>query len=142
MNFMRVLTLVLFMVLLASACQSMGKKPGSENTGEYPPVELVATPPLVAYSYPPSSDSTNLAPILPRVLYPDAKDGDEIRWDQAVSVILNDEVSEVTQTHDLKVYLTLKDGRTLVTVEPVIDEVIKVIQKCGENCKSIRIATE
>ena len=48
----------------------------------------------------------------------------------------------VMQTHALKVYLTLKDGRTLLSIEPAIDEVMKVIQSCGDPCKNILVATE
>lgn len=76
------------------------------------------------------------------VLYPDAKSGDQVAWEQAVAMILNGEVSEVMQTHSLKVTLTLKDGRVLHTVEPSIDDVFKVIQQCGEKCSNIMVATE
>jgi hypothetical protein len=57
-------------------------------------------------------------------------------------MILNGEVTQVMQTHELKVYLTLKDGRTLLAFEPQIDEVMKVIQSCGDPCSKILIATE
>jgi hypothetical protein len=154
MNLWKVFSLVLTVALVMVACQFAGfggsatKTPDLESTAGYPPSEIPAYPYPVPtflsepYPYPPSDASPNLIPTLPSVLYPDAKDGDEVSWDQAVSMILNGEVSQVMQTHDLKAYLTLKDGRTLVTTQPGIDEVIKVIEKCGEKCKNIRIATE
>jgi hypothetical protein len=156
MNLIKILSLVIFVALVTVACQFAGfggsatNSPGPEPATSYPPSEIPAYPyPLptipsetYSYPYPPSDVSPNLIPTFPSVLYPDAKDGDEVSWDQAVSMILNDEVSKVMQTHDLKAYLTLKDGRTLVTTQPGIDEVIKVVEKCGDKCKNIRIATE
>jgi hypothetical protein len=152
MKFMKVFTLVLFAMMLTVACQITGMGgsatdiPAPESTDSYPPSDLPAYPiptfPSEPYPYPPSDTYPNPIPVIPSVLYPDAKDGDEVYWEQAIGMILNDEVSQVMQTHDLKVYLTLKDGRTLVTLQPGIDEVIKVIEKCGEKCKNIRIATE
>jgi len=142
MNFMKVVSLVLFVVLLTVACQSTGmgesatNTPAQESIDSYPPSDIPA------YPVPTYPSGPYPVPVVPSVLYPGAKDGDDVLWDQAVSMIMNDEVSQVTQTHDLKVFLTLKDGRTLVTLQPSIDEVIKVIEKCGEKCKNIRIASE
>jgi len=51
-------------------------------------------------------------------------------------------VTKVMQTHDMKVYVTLEDGRTFVTVEPAIDDIIRLIEECGELCQDIKIATE
>lgn len=78
----------------------------------------------------------------PGVLYPNLKDGDEIYWSQAVAMILNGEVAKVMQTHSLQVTIVLKDGRSFITYEPAIDEVIRVIESCGEKCADILIATE
>ncbi len=152
MNFKKVLSLVLFVALVTVACQfaglggSVDKTPGPESTTSYPPSEIPAYPyPVPTFpgeTYPSSDAYPNPIPAMPSILYPDAKDGDEVYWEQAVSMILNGEVTQVMQTHDLKAYLTLKDGRTLVTTQPGIDEVIKVIEKCGDKCKNIRIATE
>ena len=92
------------------------------------------------YAYP--AQGAPLAPGAAEVLYPGVLDGTEVYWAQAVSMILNAEVTQVMQTHDLKVYLTLKDGRTLLAFEPQIDEVMKVIQSCGDPCSKILVATE
>jgi len=76
------------------------------------------------------------------MLYPDLKDGDSLEWEQAIGALFTQQVTKVMQTHDLKVYLTFKDGRTLVTVEPAIDEILKYIETCGDLCKDIKVATE
>ena len=99
-------------------------------------------PPALPY---PSAYPAQLAPLAPgaaAVLYPGVLDGAEVYWTQAVAMIFNNEVTQVMQTHDLEVYLTLKDGRTLLSIEPQIDEVMKVIQSCGDPCSKILIATE
>jgi len=92
------------------------------------------------YAYP--AQGAPLAPGAADTLYPGVLDGTEVNWGQALAMIMNGEVTQVMQTHDLEVYLTLKDGRTLRSIEPQIDEVMKVIQSCGDPCKNIMIATE
>ena len=89
-------------------------------------------------AFPPPLD----APVPPVVLYPAYQDNDEVEWLYAQAMIMNGEVERVVQTHALKVTLFLKDGRALVTVEPDIDELLKVIKLCGEKCADIVIATE
>lgn len=95
---------------------------------------------LDPYAYP--AQASPLIPGAANMLYPGVLDGTEVNWVQAVSMILNGEVTQVMQTHDLEVYLTLKDGRTLHSIEPQIDDVMKVIQSCGDPCKNILVATE
>jgi hypothetical protein len=51
-------------------------------------------------------------------------------------------VAQVVQTHNLQVTLDLKDGRSLVTREPNIDDVFKIIDGCGQPCANISVATE
>ncbi len=120
-------------------------QPSPTATVEIPTAEPTAVP-ATAYPLPPAPGPYP-APY-PAVmqpggpLYPNYQDGAEVTWEQALAMIMNGEVSKATQTHDLKVFLTLKDGRTLVTVEPAIDDVMKVIQTCGEMCKDIVVATE
>jgi hypothetical protein len=74
--------------------------------------------------------------------YPDLEDGAELAWFQAENLIMQGYVAQVVQTHELKVLLTLKDGRTLIAYEPNIDDVLKVIESCGENCDDVVVATE
>jgi hypothetical protein len=65
-----------------------------------------------------------------------------LSWAEAEKMILSGDVQQVAQTHALAVYLTLKDGREFVTKEPSIDEVFRVVERCGEKCAGIALATE
>lgn len=151
------LAFLLLFVLIGSACQfTAPDAPEPTQTAAeapLPPAEAYPQPyPLQTYDpylapavpYPAAYPSIN-APLTTGEgagLYPAAQDGAEVIWHQAVAMILNGEVLQVMQTHELKVYLTLKDGRTLLSIEPKIDEVMRVIETCGEPCKDILVATE
>ncbi|MEJ2749725.1 MAG: DUF333 domain-containing protein [Anaerolineae bacterium] len=65
-----------------------------------------------------------------------------ISWERAADLIRNGLVDAVSQTHALEVTLNLKDGRSLTTIEPQIDDVFQVINECGEPCSNMIIATE
>ena len=52
------------------------------------------------------------------------------------------EVVEVFQAHSLEVELVLADGQHLTTVEPQIDAVFEVIERCGARCADVVIVTE
>lgn len=65
-----------------------------------------------------------------------------IPWPEAEAMILNGQVRQVTQLHSREVRLRLKDGREVVTTEPTIDDVFRVIQRCGNPCSDISVATE
>lgn len=64
-----------------------------------------------------------------------------IPWIQALNLIRTCEVERVGQTHALDVYLTLKDGTEVRTVEPYIDEVFYAVSE-AKKCPPIPIATE
>lgn len=66
----------------------------------------------------------------------------EIVWAEAEALILSGTVAQVTQFHSLQVTLTLNDGRQVITTEPAIDEVMRVIETCGDPCANMLIATE
>jgi len=117
---------------------SAGTPYPSLDTGAYP-YPLVEIPPTPDPYLQPEQQAV---PPEAGMLYPDLKDGDSLEWYQAVGVIFMGQVTKVLQAHSLDVFITLKDGRTLVTVEPQIDDVLKVIEQCGEICKDILIATE
>ncbi|MBX4200943.1 hypothetical protein KW786_02325 [Candidatus Parcubacteria bacterium] len=66
-----------------------------------------------------------------------------ISWPEARNLILSCRAAMVMQTHSLDVYVTLPDGRKVVAVEPVIDEVFSVTQQAsGGKCGNIPVATE
>ncbi len=64
-----------------------------------------------------------------------------ISWPQAVSLIKGCEVTMIMQTHSQDVHLDLKDGRSVVTVSPLIDDVFRVHQE-AQVCGQIPVATE
>lgn len=66
----------------------------------------------------------------------------EISWPEAVELINQGEVWQVAQTHSLEVTLYLDDGRTVLAMEPNIDEVFAVIERCGDPCSEIIMMTE
>lgn len=149
------LAILAVLALVSSACQSaatptptpsVAATQASASTAYPQPYPLETFNPYLAPVDPyPTADPALTAPLAPEGgsgLYPNAQDGTEVMWVQAVAMIMNGEVTQVMQTHELKVYLTLKDGRTLLSIEPEIDEVMRVIEICDEPCKDILIATE
>lgn len=148
MKSIRLITVVLILGLGALSCQVTGL--GSEQTTEIPAATEAPAAQETSYpqpgevntAYPEAGAYPPAAVEMTITLYPDLGDGAEITWEQAMGLIGTGQVTQVMQSHDLKVYLTLKDGRTLVSVEPVIDDIIRLIQECGDFCKDIKIATE
>ncbi|MDF1513341.1 MAG: hypothetical protein P1S60_05985, partial [Anaerolineae bacterium] len=69
-------------------------------------------------------------------------DESTVLWEDAVVLIMEGQVEQVVQLHNLDVTLTLRDGSTLKTVEPQIDEVFDVIKRCGDSCSDMILATE
>jgi len=146
---MKILRIPLLLVLIAafalSSCTSKDPE-ATEAPGDYPapeqgePPKREETPDSSQESYPaPEAD----VPAQPQGNpYPFVVDGGELTWVQAMSVIRASEVVEVVETQSLKVILTMKDGRTLIAFEPVLGEVIFVIESCGEFCKDIIFSNE
>jgi hypothetical protein len=66
----------------------------------------------------------------------------EVDWPTAIEIIHSGQVSQVIQAHNLEVILTLKDGSQIKTSEPVIDEIFKEIELCGETCSEILLIIE
>ena len=127
--------LFFLLILSLTACQQ-APAPTAAPEQQIPTQSIQETYP------PPEAMPTQPVPGSGGVLYPNLQDGDLANWDQAMAMILNLEVKQVTQTHDQQVTLLLKDGRMLITREPSIDEVFKVIEQCGDPCKEIVVATE
>jgi hypothetical protein len=147
MKLIWLVTLVLIFTTLFSACQKTTTYQTAAVTAQpvveaevYPPPqgESLAQVEPVTGAYPPPSDTT----VPPAFLYPAYQENDEVDWRHAQAMIMNGEVERVVQTHALKVTLFLKDGRSLATVEPEIDEVLKVIKLCDRKCVDIVVVTE
>lgn len=144
LRYLILLTLLTLLTLLAAACvtpappaataTSAPAYPAAQPSGAYPPAQP-------AGAYPPASSAPAVV-AKPGVLYPDLGDGAQVSWERAIAMISNNEVTKVMQTHDLKVFLTLKDGRTLMTVESKIDDIVNYLKLCGDPCKNIAVATE
>ena len=65
-----------------------------------------------------------------------------VSWEVAVRILRSGQVVTVMQGHNLIVSLTLKDGTSIMTIEPSIDLIGQEIFICGDPCKDIRYATE
>lgn len=113
----------------STAPPSFGMPPAPPPGGMPPPAGMPPAP-LPPGAGPPSSQPPT-DPAVPRV-----------SWDEAKALITGGEVQQAFQTHALEVRLYLKDGRSVVTTETRIDEVIQVIRDCGAPCSNIMIATE
>lgn len=150
------LSLVVMLAIILSACQSAQPAPQTTQNVPQPtqaaalptqpetspvPAQASATPSSDLSAYPePAVNASNAT--TPGVLYPDSKSGDMVTWDQAQAMILNHEVLKISQNQALQITLFLKDGRSLLSLEPELDDVNKVIQTCGDPCKDISVTTE
>ncbi len=65
-----------------------------------------------------------------------------VSWEAAQTLILNGSVKQATQLHSGEVRLTLQDGRQVNTIEPNLDDLMTVVQQCGDPCANLVIATE
>lgn len=68
--------------------------------------------------------------------------GEEVEWDRAVEILNQGNVEQVVQLHSLEVRLILQDGCEIKTIEPSIDDIFDEVQKCGEKCEGMILATE
>jgi hypothetical protein len=118
--------LVAMMVLVTIACQ-----PTSLNGS--PPASATPPPGATETDAPTPSDSRGAS---------ETPSSQEISWEAAVEHINAGRVTQIFQTHSLQVTLYLEDGRQLVTMEPGIDAVFGVVERCGELCEGIMLATE
>jgi hypothetical protein len=66
----------------------------------------------------------------------------EVDWETAIEILNNGDVEMVAQLHSLEVILTLHDGTEIRTVEPIIDAIFREVEKCGQPCSKIILATE
>jgi hypothetical protein len=68
--------------------------------------------------------------------------GEEVEWDLAVKILNQGNVEQVAQLHSLEVTLILEGGCEIQTIEPSIDDIFDEVQKCGEKCEGMILATE
>ena len=67
---------------------------------------------------------------------------DEVNWDTAIEILNAGQVTEVVQSHNLEVALTLEDDRQIKTIEPSLDDIFREIELCGSVCREILLITE
>ena len=60
-----------------------------------------------------------------------------ISWEDAKTIILKGDVTDVSQTHALDVWIRLKDGTSYRTREPKIDMVSAWLEKCGKKKQGV-----
>jgi hypothetical protein len=65
-----------------------------------------------------------------------------ISWMQARSLIEQCQPTLLVQTHDATVSMKLPDSSTRYAVQPVIDEVLRVVESARQSCGVIPVATE
>lgn len=145
-------------ILLLAACQPATPAPTSQPIAPAQPTVPTQAPPIATQETQPGAESYPAPPLNQGQAYPapqtQAPSGQSgypepginqaamVTWEEAQNLILEGGVSQVTQLHDLTVILDLKDGTTVKTTEPAIDEVFKVIDQCGDPCSDIIRATE
>jgi hypothetical protein len=140
------LTLILGvgLLILSAACNSTPQAPATTEQATAPASPTQAA---VATTYPEPAQSGSSYPA-PAVitntqsqsesLYPGPNSGDTIPWEQAVALISHQEVSSLSET-GTKLVLNLKDGRSLITIEPASGDFKGLLQRCGVQCKDIKV---
>lgn len=93
-----------------------------------------------AQAYPEPKEILN--PTQPSVLYPGLRDGDRADWDLVLAMMINGEVAKIVMSADLQITLTLKDGRSLIAIQPNPESVTQALEICGEPCKTLEVITE
>ena len=140
----KALLIVVVFALLLAACQ-----PAVSTETEAPaPVETQILPPASAEETlePAGSEPYPGAvePVVPdaALAYPVPEEvGTPVGWEEATKLILDGKVAQVNQYDNLIVILVLKDGQTVSTTEPAIDDVFNLIEECGDLCKDIEVPT-
>lgn len=127
MKYRTIISLFVLLAVLLSAC-----KPAATTA-----TQVGTDYPAPAAAYPDAQSSAPLS-----VLYPDPQSGDEVSWQAAVAMINNGEVTQVVQTQDLKLTLSLRDGRSLFATQAAFDDIKAVIEKCGDPCKDIKLVNQ
>ena len=66
----------------------------------------------------------------------------DISYEEAVNLLYSGQVMRSGQSHSLRVFLDLKNGTSLVAIEPVIDAIWRAWEQCGDPCKDTTFWTE
>ena len=150
-----IIIVTLIVAVLLSACQSPTQLPVTETDDVSSPTEPIELPeeqdeteiPAIQAEAYPGPDVPYPPPVLVVPVYnpypgPSEGENNYLSWTEAEALVLRGEVSEAYQAHTLHVTLVLINGDVVLTVEPEIDEIYKVIESCGDLCTEIILATE
>jgi hypothetical protein len=72
----------------------------------------------------------------------DRKGPTVVEWDVAVDYLNDCQVEKAYQNHNKDIYLDLKDGSKIYTVEPEIDSILKTINQFKVKCGHVLLGTE
>jgi hypothetical protein len=134
------LSIILVLVVLLAACQPDNPNENAQPSGPAEPSPAAGNQAPTAYPMAqPMQAQPQAAQGSGSGLYPGPKSGDEVTWLQAAAMILNQEVSQIVVGSDLKVSLSLKDGRTLIAAVETPEDVTRVLTECGDPCKTIKV---
>jgi uncharacterized protein YpmB len=67
---------------------------------------------------------------------------EEVDWKTTIEILNTGQVTEVVQSHNLDVTLTLEDDSQIKTIEPLLDDIFRQIELCGSVCREILLITE
>lgn len=131
-------TKLVFLLFLALSILAAGCSPSAPV--DNPPAQAEPT------AYPGPGD-VYPAPVVVEPVYnpyPGPSEGvtNYVEWAQAESALMAGQVTSIYQAASLHVTLVLKDGSILLAKEPAMDEVMKVIETCGDPCKAIEKVNE
>lgn len=101
--------------------------PAQELSTYPPPVQALPAYPSSAQELP----SNNPYP------GPSQSVGNYLDWSKAEELIMGGKVAKVYHAQTMRITLVLKDGSVAETIEPALDEVFKVIERCGQVCSDI-----
>lgn len=148
---MKIKWLLIFILLAAvvlGACQS-ADTPTAAPVETEEGAQLEAPQPGIQdqteIPYPPPQPVTQSSDVYPDPLYPDIADGEETSWEQAISMIQNGEVREITlQNEGTRVIMGLKDGRMLIAVVSNANDVQSYLATCSDQpvCQAIILIQE
>jgi hypothetical protein len=141
-------TLWIVLGLILSACSAAApaatQAPSAGNSNEaYPAPAATQAPISVPQTYPapsatvPEAAVTQAGAATSNETYPNIKSGDTISWEAVVTLLNGGQVTKIAMTPDLKLSVSDKNGRTLVSIANSADEVQKAIDSCGEKCKGV-----
>ncbi len=126
----------LLLILALAACQPAVPSPEPSEA----PAETQAVSPTESTESYPGPLEQNAVAAQPNTLYPEAASGSEVSWPQAYGMLMNGEVSQVMQPNAEKFTLLLKDGRSLVAIQPAPGDVLAAIESCGATCTTIEVS--